>query len=248
MTVQTIAPPEIRAVLLDIEGTTTPIDFVYRVLFPYARDHVAAFLEAHHDEADVADIISLLSSEQDKDVASGSNPPPWETYTREEEIKSAVEYVHWLMSHDRKSTPLKTLQGLIWQEGYEKGEIKGQLFPDVPLALERWGNKEISVWVFSSGSVLAQRLLFGCSEAGDLTEYFLGFFDTHIGPKKESASYTAIAEKIGLPAGEILFVSDVVEELDAAHTAGMKTLLSIRPGNRAQPEHNHPSTTTFDVL
>lgn len=245
MTTPTIAPPEIRAVLLDIEGTTTPIDFVYRTLFPHARENVEAFLLAHHNDPKVADALAMLSSEQDQDAAAGNSPPEWETYSREEEVKSAVRYIRWLMDKDRKSTGLKALQGMIWKEGYESGTLKGVVYPDVVSALKRWKESGVSVWIFSSGSVLAQKLLFRHNEEGDLTGQIDGHFDTTTGPKKVPSSYTAIAGEIGLPPEEILFVSDVVEELDAAKSAGMRTLLSIRPGNKAQPENTHPTVSDF---
>ncbi|MCC5876116.1 MAG: acireductone synthase [Candidatus Sumerlaeia bacterium] len=244
-----MAPPEIRAVLLDIEGTTTPIDFVYRTLFPHARENVEPFLVAHHNEPEVADILAILSSEQDEDVAAGNNPPPWEMYNREEEVKSAAKYVQWLMDQDRKSTGLKALQGMIWKDGYESGTLKGVVYPDVVEALKQWRERDIWIWIFSSGSILAQKLLFRYCENGDLTKLLDGHFDTTTGPKLKATSYTSIAEKIGIAPNEILFISDVVEELDAADKAGMKTLLSIRPGNKPQPEHSYPTISNFkDIL
>jgi enolase-phosphatase E1 len=219
-------------ILLDIEGTTTPISFVYDVLFPFARKHLNAYLP----RTDLAD----LKQEYDEDVRRNLNPPVWST--------NPVRYVEWLMDQDRKSTALKKLQGEIWRAGYGKGELHGEVFPDVPPALERWHRQNIDVRIFSSGSILAQRLIFSTTRAGDLTRFLNGYFDTTTGPKNEASSYQQIAQEFGLAAGETVFVSDVTTELDAARSAGMKTLLCVRPGNHPQPAHNHTTITTFDGL
>ena len=149
------------------------------------------------------------------------------------------------MDQDRKSTALKNIQGKIWQEGYQQGELRGEVFPDVPPALERWHQKKIDIRIFSSGSILAQRLLFSTTNAGDLTKYLNGYFDTTTGPKNDSTSYARIAESFGISAADILFISDVTRELDAARTAGMQTLLCVRPGNHPQPSHSHAVGTSF---
>ena len=218
-----------RGILLDIEGTTTPISFVYDVLFPFARRHTAKYLM----HANVAD----LKDEHDQDVRSGKTPPPWPD--------GAGAYVFWLMDQDRKSTALKRIQGEIWLEGYKSGELQGEVFPDVPPALKRWHEAGVDVRIFSSGSVLAQRLLFSSTKDGDLTTYVKGYFDTTTGPKGEPESYRQIAAVFGLPSSEILFISDVVRELDASGMAGMQTKLCIRPSNHPQPGHHHQTITTF---
>ncbi len=214
----------VRGILLDIEGTTTPIAFVHDVLFTYARDHVKEFLRADNEEAR-AD-IALLHDEHADDVSKNRNPPPL-----------VADYVEWLIAADRKSTGLKSLQGKIWRQGYQDGSLKSQVFADVAPAFERWHERGLSINIFSSGSVLAQKLLFAHTEVGDLTRFIDDYFDTNVGKKGDPESYRRIAEKMKLPATEILFVSDVIDELDAAHEAGMKTLLSIRPGNA--PQNNH---------
>ena len=214
---------DVRGILLDIEGTTTPIAFVHDVLFSYARDHVREFLQANADKEEVWADVALLHDEHADDVSKGHNPPPL-----------VADYVEWLIALDRKSTGLKSLQGKIWRQGYEDGSLKSQVFADVAPAFERWHARGLSINIFSSGSVLAQKLLFAHTEFGDLTRFIDGYFDTNIGKKGEPGSYRRIAEKMRLLAPEILFVSDVVEELDAAHDAGMKVLLSIRPGNAPQ--------------
>jgi enolase-phosphatase E1 len=216
-----------QAILLDIEGTTTPISFVYDVLFPFARQHAADFLK----NADVR----ALRREYDEDVLRGNRPPPWTNH--------GEAYFYWLMDQDRKSTALKAIQGEIWLQGYKRGELHGEVFPDVPPALRRWHAAGIDVRIFSSGSILAQRLLFESTKDGDLTKLLNGYFDTTTGPKNESESYRRIATAIG--ADSILFVSDVAIELDAASSAGVKTLLCIRPGNHPQPANDHQIITTF---
>jgi enolase-phosphatase E1 len=210
-----------RAILLDIEGTTTPIAFVHEVLFSYARDHVKEFLANNTDE--VRADIARLREEQATDVSNGEQPPP--------EIDA---YVEWLIARDRKSTGLKSLQGKIWRRGYLDGSLQSQVYEDVAPAFARWRGSGLSVNIFSSGSVLAQQLLFAHTNAGDLTKYIDQYFDTNVGKKGEAESYRKIAEALGLPADEVLFISDIVAELYAASAAGMQTLLSLRPGNQPQ--------------
>lgn len=222
---------EVRAILLDIEGTTTPIAFVHDVLFSYAREHVREFLDSNA----AADDIALLREEHAIDVKEGRNPPPL-----------IAEYVEWLIALDRKSTGLKSLQGKIWRQGYENGSLRSQVFPDVAPAFRRWSERGLRISIFSSGSVLAQQLLFAHTEVGDLTRFITGYFDTRVGKKGDAESYRGIAEAMALEAHEILFISDVVAELEAANEAGMKTLMSIRPGNAPQPEY--PSIRSFDEI
>lgn len=212
-----------RAILLDIEGTTTPIAFVHEVLFSYARTHAKDFLSANINSAEVSADVALLREEHAVDVSNGHQPPD-----------SIAAYVEWLIERDRKSTGLKSLQGKIWRQGYVDGSLKSQVYADVAPALERWRAQGLSINIFSSGSVLAQQLLFAHTEAGDLTKFIDNYFDTNVGKKGEAESYQRIAEALRLRADEILFISDVVAELDAATEAGMHTLLSIRPGNPAQ--------------
>jgi len=165
-----------------------------------------------------------------------------------EAIPKFLEYIYWLMDRDRKSTALKSLQGKIWKTGFESGELKGELFADVPAALKRW-SEHARMAIYSSGSVEAQRLLFRYSTFGDLTGMISGYFDTRTGPKREAASYAAIAESLGVAPGEVLFLSDIVPELDAARDAGCKTRLVVRPGNAAVTDTNgHAALESFAVL
>ncbi|HJT28172.1 MAG TPA: acireductone synthase [Pyrinomonadaceae bacterium] len=224
----------LRAILLDIEGTTTPIAFVHDVLFSYARDHVREFLATDSAAEDIAHLREEHASEV-------SDAPPLT-----EEIESVAVYVEWLIKLDRKSTALKSLQGKIWRQGYQDGSLKSQVFADVAPAFERWRNQGLRISIFSSGSVLAQQLLFAHTEVGDLTPFIDSYFDTKVGKKGEAESYRKIAEAMGLEPQQILFISDVVSELDAASEAGMKTLLSIRPGNATAEEY--PSIRSFDEI
>jgi len=227
-----------RAVLLDIEGTTTPISFVHQVLFPYSRTHLESFLKQHSNSADVQLDLERLQQEHSADAVSGQQPPAL-----------IEQYVYWLIDHDRKSPALKSLQGKIWEEGYKDGSLCSIVFPDVPRAIERWHDLGISLNIFSSGSVLAQKLLFAHTDAGDLTSFIDKYFDTSAGKKNEVGSYETISAAIATRPNEICFVSDVVAELDAAAEAGMKTYLSIRPGNPEQKLGiSHPSIRTFDEL
>lgn len=213
----------VRAILLDIEGTTTPIAFVHEVLFSYARTHAREFLATNRNSAEVSADVALLREEHAADLSKGNHPPD-----------SIPDYIDWLIERDRKSTGLKSLQGKIWRQGYVDGSLKSQVYADVAPALERWRAQGLSINIFSSGSVLAQQLLFAHTEAGDLTKFIDNYFDTNIGKKGEAESYRRIAKALSLNANEVLFISDVVAELDAATEAGMSTLLSIRPGNPPQ--------------
>ena len=220
-----------KGILLDIEGTTTPIRFVYDVLFPFARAHAHEHLNPATEEA--------LKSDHDRDLARGLEPlpPPWSF--------GALAYVHWLIDEDRKTTALKELQGRIWQDGYRRGELRGEVFPDVPPALEGWHRAGIDIRIFSSGSILAQKLIFSTTPQGDLTRFLNGYFDTTTGSKAEASSYTAIADAFAVPAAEILFVSDVVRELAAAAAAGLDVCLAVRPGNPSQPQNSYRSISSF---
>jgi enolase-phosphatase E1 len=239
--------PPAQAVLLDIEGTTTPIEFVYQVLFPYARAHVREFLELH-EKSEMRVDLARLRSEHSHDAQLGHMPPAWPEGGGEQRIEPVVAYVHWLMDRDRKSTGLKSLQGKIWEAGYLSGALRGQVYPDVPLAFARWERQKRDICIFSSGSVLAQKLLFAHTEAGDLTKFIRAYFDANIGPKAEAESYRRIALELQLPPAAIAFLSDVAAELDAAQAAGMQTALCVRPG-RPQPDTaTHPIIRTFDEM
>ena len=232
-----------RAIVLDIEGTTTPIDFVYNILFPYARSHAAPFLERAWGTESCRAAVELLRQERAVDGDVLPLHGSLDAFTPAD----ALGYVQWLMERDRKSPGLKALQGLIWREGFEAGELRGHVYRDVLPAFRRWRALGLDLYIYSSGSVLAQRLLFGSTPAGDLTVYLKGYFDTEVGPKARSESYRRIVERLGVAPGVVLFVSDVVAELDAAVEAGLRTTLCVR-GDAAPAAVAHPVIRTFDEI
>jgi enolase-phosphatase E1 len=238
----------VRAILLDIEGTTTPADFVYRTLFPYARNQLRVFLLKHQDDPDVRSDIGGLYAQYRLDENEKLNPPVWQECRHDQDPTSAISYALWLMDRDSKCRALKSLQGQIWQQGYQRGELRGEVYPDVPPALARWTGQGKIVCIFSSGSVLAQKLLFGSTPSGDLTRFLRAYFDTAVGPKFAAASYAHIAAALALEPPKILFLSDVGKELDAAREAGMQTALSVRAGSTEPIASSHRVVHTFDEL
>ena len=230
------------AYLLDVEGTTAPIDFVYRVLFPYARDRFLPFLAERASDPEVAAEVRGLSDEHRRDVAAGQKPPAWE-----DTPEGATTYALWLMDRDRKATALKALQGRIWEIGFEANELQASVYDDVTRALSRWQAAGRPVAIYSSGSVRAQKLLFAHTQAGDLTPQLQAFFDTTTGFKTEPDSYRRIAEAMGQEPAGILFVSDVGAELDAARSAGLQTALCAR-SEAMPPAGAHRLVTSFDQL
>jgi enolase-phosphatase E1 len=194
-----------------------------------------------------ADIAGLFE-ENAEDASRGLDPPLLEGPAERLSLDAVEAYVRWLMDHDRKTTPLKSLQGKIWDEGYRKGELRSQVFEDVPRALKRWREQAKKICIYSSGSALAQKLLFANTEAGDLTPFINGYFDTNIGAKRDPESYHRIAGELKVESSAVLFISDVTDELDAAATGGFQALLSIRPGNPAQRPSIHSIIRTFDEV
>lgn len=219
-------PP--ACILTDIEGTTTAIAFVKDTLFPFAEAELDAFLDAHEHDPAVAAILAEVRA-----IAPQQDP------------RSVLRL--W-MGEDAKVTPLKSLQGLIWQAGYLDGRLKGHLWPDVAPCLRAWARAGLRLAVYSSGSVGAQKLLFGHSAAGDLTPMFTGFFDTKVGGKRDPASYATIAAGLHVPPGEVLFLSDVVEELDAAQAAGLRTCQLVRAGDGTLPAGRHAEAADFPAV
>jgi enolase-phosphatase E1 len=216
----------ITTILTDIEGTTSSISFVKDVLFPYAAKHLASYAHNHLNDASVQQALQQTANESGVDKNN---------------VDALIEQLQQWIREDKKITPLKTLQGLIWEAGYKNGDYKAHVYPDAVEKLREWKDAGLDLYVYSSGSVHAQKLFFGFSEAGDLNPLFNGNFDTTIGGKKESRSYENIAKDIGKPAGEILFLSDIREELDAALDAEMKTCWLIRPeDSNAKAEANCP--------
>ncbi len=232
----------ISAILLDIEGTTSPIQFVYNVLFPYASEHLRPFLQENSEDSEVSNAVELLYAEYEQEPDAC---PAWFSL---EDLEGAASYMDWLMEKDRKSTALKAIQGLIWKSGFENGELKGEVFPDVPIALKRWTQEDKDIYIFSSGSILAQQLMFRYSSAGDLSHYFSGYFDTTTGPKRAPVSYKRIAKSMCLEPNDVLFISDSTEELTAAREAGMDVRLSIRPGNKPALANGFETVTSFESV
>jgi len=237
-----------RGILLDIEGTTTPIDFVYKTLFPFASAHVEEFLTAHLQDNDIRSLLDELRQYHQRNAKFDASPHTWCDETNTDRVHSAASYVRWLIQRDSKVTPLKALQGKVWEAGYRSGELRGAVYPDVAPALARWHAQSRSLAIFSSGSVLAQKLLFAYSTAGDLTTFLDGFFDTTTGPKREAGSYRQIAAALGVASSAVLFLSDVIAELDAARAAGMRTALVLRPGSVVPAASKHPTVRSFDEV
>ncbi|MCZ6784824.1 MAG: acireductone synthase [Proteobacteria bacterium] len=229
----------IEHLLLDIEGATTPIAFVHEVLFPNARRLMPEFVEGHFDDPSCAEELGEVR----RSVAEALGSAP-EDVTPEQ---VAAQLVAWIDS-DHKGSPLKSLQGRVWRAGYEAGEFRGDLFDDVAPAFHRWRAASLGVWIFSSGSVEAQELLFRHSTAGDLTPLIDGYFDTTTGAKRDADAYRRIAAAIGAEPARVLFLSDMPAELDAASEAGMSTALTLRPGNAPVAEPAHPTAVNFDEL
>ncbi|MCQ4294951.1 acireductone synthase [Pseudomonas stutzeri] len=217
----------IKAILTDIEGTTSAVSFVFDVLFPYAREHLPAYIRSHAEAPAVAAQIEAVRSESGELDA---------------DIERVIEILLGWIASDRKVTSLKALQGMVWAQGYRAGQLKGHVYPDAVAALREWKARGFDLYVYSSGSVQAQKLIFGCSEAGDLTPLFSGYFDTTSGHKRDIASYRRIAEAIGVPAVHVLFLSDVAEELDAAQQAGMQVCGLAREGGELG---GHESVASF---
>lgn len=234
-----------KVILLDVEGTTTPIDFVAKVLFPFSSEHLDEFLSASRHRADVQAALdrSHEAWTAETDLASR---PDWSVRG---DMAGASAWLRRLIALDRKEPGLKAIQGFIWEEGYRQGTLRGDVFADVPGAFARWKNAGLRIAIYSSGSVLAQQLLFRHGVAGDLTPHIDAHFDTAVGGKRESASYSRIAQALQVDAGSVLFASDIEAELDAACEAGMRTVLMRRPGNA--PTGNvraHAEAKDFDAV
>jgi enolase-phosphatase E1 len=242
--VRSLRDQNIRAVVLDIEGTTTPMAFVHEVLFPYARTHLAGFLRDPEHTPLFNEFAKAFAAERAAEPLDAGAP----LWAGDEVLNSVITYAGWLMDLDRKSPALKALQGKIWEGGYRTGQIRGAVYADVPVAMKRWHEAGLVVAIYSSGSVLAQRLIFSMTDEGDLTPYISHFFDTAVGPKKAADSYRAIASALGQDAEHILFVSDVAEELDAAREAGFQVTLAVRPDHFPPNPAGYDQVETFDSL
>jgi enolase-phosphatase E1 len=222
----------IKAIVTDIEGTTSSIDFVHRVLFPYSTKALPEYLKQHQNQPEIAAIIYEVCQQIQQPQA---------------DLDRVIETLLAWIKADKKITPLKTLQGFIWEDGFINNHFKGHLYEDADRYLQQWHQAGIKLYVFSSGSVKAQKLLFGHSEYGDLTYLFSGYFDTEIGNKKQADAYQNIAGAIALPPQEILFLSDVIAELDAASSVGYHTILLDRD-NQHRELTNYQVVSSFDEI
>ncbi len=220
----------VKAVLLDIEGTIAPLTFVKEVMFPYSKRKLREFLQENWNKPEIQEIIRDASREIGKELS----------------LVEAVETFSKWIDEDRKITPLKELQGYIWEEGFRSGELRASLYEDAYKKIREWNEKGIPVYIYSSGSVKAQELFFSHTEYGNILNLLSGFFDTKIGNKKEKDSYLKIAEKIGLKPEEILFISDNPDELRAAKETGYKVIQSVRDG--VQPSEEFEKIYSFEEL
>jgi enolase-phosphatase E1 len=206
----------IRVILTDIEGTTSSISFVHDVLFPFASEHLPDFVREHRKAPEVAEQLSLVAGKSSVDLS---------------DTEGLIRVLQGWIAEDRKEGCLKSLQGMVWAQGYRSGELKGDIYPDAAEYLRRWHEQGLALYVYSSGSVQAQKLIFGFSREGDLTPLFSGYFDTGVGGKKEVRSYRNIVAELGVSADEVLFLSDVEAELVAAEQSGLHTAWLVREGD-----------------
>ena len=237
----------ITHLLLDIEGTTCPVSFVSEVLFPYAKQSLSSYLNDHQEDLDLKNILQAAEREWDGDPSPDSIKLRQATRNQNLNFIDSIKvYFEHLINVDRKSTALKDLQGKIWDNGYRKGEITSHLFNETTECLKRWHSRKLSLSVYSSGSIQAQKLLYRHTNDGDLEHLFDHWFDTHTGNKKECESYRAIATKISTNPSKILFISDNGDECDAAGASGMETLFSLRDGNPDQNPRSHRVIKTLN--
>lgn len=221
----------IKAIVTDIEGTTSSLSFVKDVLFPYARKHIGDYVRQHANEENIAAIIQDVCKEAGTEL----------------DTDGVINQLEQWIDEDKKITPLKSLQGLLWEAGYKNGDFKGHIYDDAYVNLKKWQEAGKRLYVYSSGSVYAQKLLFGYTEHGDLNNLFSGYFDTNIGAKVELTSYRRIAEALEVWPGEILFLSDIKAELDAAKQAGMQTTWLVRDAD-VDANAEHKQVTNFNEI
>ncbi|KAJ2006374.1 enolase-phosphatase E1 [Coemansia thaxteri] len=239
-------------VLLDIEGTTTPISFVHEVLFPYVADSVAEFLATRWADEEVQTHVQAIARQANEDVAAGIASAvgiDLDADSSDEIRRKVLANIEWQMKADRKIGALKGLQGYMWRFGFESGQLKGAMYPDAVQAMKRWHESGKRIFIYSSGSVEAQKLIFGFSDHGDLQDYISGYYDTKVGPKTSAASYSNIAQDIGLHPTRILFISDNILEIQAAALAELQVRISVRPGNAAiSADAQYPRSTDFMTI
>ena len=240
----------IRGILLDIEGTTSSISFVYDMMFPYVREHLDRFLRDHWGEPELQEALAVLLSEYGEHQGDGNWLAEFDSTVSPEDLQAAhAKNVNRLMDADIKVPGLKKLQGMIWESGFTSGEMVAHLYDDVEPAIKRWKATGLDLRIYSSGSIQAQKLFFGHTIKGDLLPCLTRHYDRSYGPKCDPTSYQMIVSDYGMPANRILFVSDIVAELDAANEARMQIALSVRPGNKPfENPKGYPEISSFDQL
>ena len=248
----TVSNNQLNVILLDIEGTTTPVDFVYETLFPYASANIESFLHEHSVDQEIVSLVEQLHIQYNnhkRDEKLQILLPRWIDDNYESQLSSAVAYFQWLITKDIKHTALKSLQGKLWEEGYSAGVIRGIVYRDVPPAFKRWTKQKRLICIYSSGSILAQQLLFRTVASEDLTAYISRFYDTRAGAKTQSESYRKIAASLACNPRNVLFISDTMKEINAAQGAGMQTILCIRDSkDYPLPETNIVIIRSFDEV
>jgi enolase-phosphatase E1 len=223
----------IKAIVTDIEGTTSSIEFVHKVLFPYAAKNLPEFIRTQRGVSEVESALESVAKNANIDI--------------DDTEKLVAQLLRWI-ADDKKVTALKTIQGLIWDRGYRNGDYTAHIYPDALKKLAEWYQNGTTLYVYSSGSVHAQKLFFGFNDGGDLRYLFKDYFDTTTGPKRDANSYRSIQEAIGLPAEDILFVSDIVEEVDAAATSGMQTVWIQREPAKLLTHPQHQCVNNFSDI
>ena len=234
-----------KVVLLDIEGTTSAIDFVHTTMFDYARNNLEDFLVSSFETKETIEALEVFAQDEKQPSLAAFLVG---TSSKAEKINRIVNLASQRMKEDSKATGLKALQGMVWRKGFNNGELKGHIYNDVPDAFNRWKKSGITIAIYSSGSILAQKIYFANTIFGNLGTLISNHFDTTSGPKRISSSYENITNILNAKAGDILFLSDVTEELDAAKAAGMATGLLIRPGNKPAGNNDHIAYNDFNTL
>lgn len=237
---------EVKAVVLDIEGTVISISFVKDVLFPYARKNLRVYLRDHWNDDELKTIVSNLQHQE----GAGDGAPSVPSEGSAENVQAAVEaHLLWQMDRDRKTAPLKAIQGLVWTRGYRDGHLLANLYGDVVPELRKWKAAGKSLYIYSSGSIHAQKLLFSHTTEGDVTGMLSGYFDiTTAGSKTDAKSYEKITEAIGHKPGEILFLTDIAAEAHAAAKAGIRARLVVRPGNAELSPEDRQAFSSVESL
>lgn len=237
------------AVLLDIEGTTTPAPFVREVLLPFARANLRSSIEARRETGEMQLAVRELAAEHAAERGGDRTLPPWHSSHLNETLSSAADYAEWLMDRGRTSPGLTRLQGLVWDQGYQAGELRGHVFEDLPQALYRWRASGTEIGIYSTASELAQHRLYESAAGGDLTPFITNYFDMATGLKGDPRSYARISEALRMRPAEVLFLSDLTVELAAARKSGLQVALSVRPGNLPQADAaDFEQFTSFDEI